>query len=125
MVQDLTGMEIANASLLDEGTALAEAVTMAYQIQKRKVEKIFVLEPLFPQSLAVLETRCEPIGVEVVKGTTLPENLDDFFAVVTQYPNGLGSIKQCRSPLTESGRIEGLESCCGRPVESVPSQSAR
>ncbi len=97
MIQDLTGMEIANASLLDEGTAIAEAVAMAFQIQKRKKTKIFVLEPMFSQSLAVLATRCEPLAIEVEKGPELPSNLDDYCAVVCQYPNGLGSLKDMQS----------------------------
>lgn len=92
MVQDLTGMEVANASLLDEGTAIAEAVAMAYQIQKKKKNKVFVLEPVFSQSLSVLETRCEPVGLEIETGTTLPDSLEDYFCVVTQYPNGHGSV---------------------------------
>lgn len=92
MIQDLTGLEMANASLLDEGTAIAEAVNMAFQIQRKKKEKIFVVEPIFSQSLAVLETRCEPIGVIIETGTQLPASLDDYCAVVIQYPNGLGQL---------------------------------
>ena len=99
MVQDLTGMEIANASLLDEGTAIAEAVTMAFQIQRRKKNKVFVLEPVFSQSMTVLATRCEPLEIEIETGTELPKQLDDYCAVVTQYPNGLGSIKDIESHL--------------------------
>ncbi len=99
MIQDLTGMEIANASLLDEGTAIAEAVAMAFQIQRRKKTKIFVLEPMFSQSLAVLATRCEPLAIEIEKGAELPPNLDDYCAVVSQYPNGLGSIKNLEATL--------------------------
>ena len=93
MVQDLTGMEIANASLLDEGTAIAEAVTMAFQIQRKKRDKIFLLIPLFPQSVAVLKTRCEPLGIQIETGESLPEDINAYCAVVSQYPNGLGSVK--------------------------------
>ena len=94
MVQDLTAMDIANASLLDEGTALAEAVTMACQIQKKNLKKIFVLEPLFPQSLAVLQTRCEPLGLVIEKARTIPNSLDDYFCTVIQYPNALGAVNR-------------------------------
>lgn len=93
MVQDLTAMEVANASLLDEGTAIAEAINMAYQIKKRKQKKLFILEPIFSQSMAVIETRCEPVGLEIERGSELPQNLDDYFCVVLQYPNGLGSVE--------------------------------
>ena len=93
MIQDLTAMDIANASLLDEGTALAEAVTMALGSQKKKEKKLFVLEPVFPQSLAVLETRCEPLGLQIEKAYSLPDSLDDYFCIVIQYPNALGSVQ--------------------------------
>ena len=93
MVQDLTAMDIANASLLDEGTALAEAVTMAHQFQKKKEGKLFVLEPIFPQSLAVLETRCQSLGLQIEKASKLPDRLDDYFCVIVQYPDALGSIQ--------------------------------
>ena len=93
MIQDLTAMDVANASLLDEGTALAEAVTMTHQCQKKKGGKLFVLEPVFPQSLAVLETRCQSLGLQIEKGFKLPDLLEDYFCIVVQYPNALGSIQ--------------------------------
>lgn len=101
MVQDLTGMEIANASLLDEGTAISEAVNMAHQIQKKKLTKLFVLEPVFSQSTEVLKTRCEPLGWEVVTGTQLPASLEEFFCVVIQYPNGLGAIGKIENSIQQ------------------------
>ena len=99
MVQDLTGMEIANSSLLDEGTALAEAVLMAWQIKKKKSCRVFVLQPLFPQSLGVLETRCSALGIELELGEALPQNPEDFFAVVLQYPNGMGEVSKVQENL--------------------------
>ncbi|MEM7647442.1 MAG: aminomethyl-transferring glycine dehydrogenase subunit GcvPA, partial [Pseudomonadota bacterium] len=108
MVQDLTGMEIANASLLDEGTAIAEAITMSFQIQRKKKNKIFVLEPLFSQSMAVLNTRCEPVGIEVETGGSLPADLSEYCAVVSQYPNGLGSIKDFETTLQTISASETL-----------------
>ena len=92
MVQELTGMEIANASLLDEGTAVAEAVNMAFQAHRQKLKKVFVLEPIFSQTTTVLKTRCDALGLEVAAGTSLPEHLQEFCAVVVQYPNGLGEL---------------------------------
>ena len=108
MVQDLTGMEIANASLLDEGTAIAEAMAMTYQIQRRKSDKIFVLEPIFSQSLAVMQTRCDAIGVTIETGVELPTQLDDYFAVVVQYPNGLGSISKVETQLEKISQSKAL-----------------
>ncbi len=108
MVQDLTGMEIANASLLDEGTAIAEAVAMSFQIKRRKKNKVFVLMPVFSQSLEVLRTRCEPIGLEVETGSELPNSLDDYLSVVIQYPNGLGSIEKLDSKIETVANSDAL-----------------
>ena len=108
MVQDLTAMDIANASLLDEGTALAEAVTMAYQLQKRKEKRLFVLEPVFPQSLAVLETRCEPLGLQIEKASKLPDSLDDYFCIVVQYPNALGAIQSPTEAIKKTASSKAL-----------------
>lgn len=101
MVQDLTGMEIANASLLDEGTAVAEAVSMALQNHKKGRQKVLVLNPVFPQTITVLKTRMEPLEVSVDVSETLPTQLDDYFAVVIQYPNGLGEAKDLTPWLTQ------------------------
>ena len=67
MVADLTGMEIANASLLDEATAAAEAMTMARRVGKAKSDQFFVAADCHPQTIAVLETRSEPLGIELLK----------------------------------------------------------
>ena len=109
MVQDLTAMDIANASLLDEGTALAEAVTMAWQAQKKKSEKFFILEPLFAQSLAVLKTRCQSIGLQMEMAQTLPPNLDDYFCVVIQYPNAMGAVG---SPMDAIKKVASSKALC-------------
>lgn len=108
MVQEITAMEIANASLLDEGTALAEAVTMAFQIAKQKKDRVFVLSPLFSQSLAVLQTRCEPVGLQVEVGAILPDSLDDYLCVITQYPNGLGSIAKAQENIEKVSQSKAL-----------------
>src|SRR5690606_31583256 len=84
MLTDLTGMELANASLLDEGTAAAEAMAMAFQFQKQKTRrKIFVDEKIFPQTLAVLKTRAVPLNLEITVGDINSIILDDtYFAVM-------------------------------------------
>lgn len=95
LVCDLTGMEIANASLLDEATAASESMLMLHSMKAAgKGNKFFVSEKCFPQTKAVLETRAEPLGIELVYG--LVENFDfnnDFFGVLFQYPDGYGCVR--------------------------------
>jgi glycine dehydrogenase len=98
MVIELTGMEIANASLLDEGTAAAEAMALLFDVRSREqkknnINKFFVSEELLPQTLSVLETRSAPIGVELVIGNH--ETFDfstDFFGAILQYPGKHGQV---------------------------------
>ncbi len=95
MVSDLTGLEIANASLLDEATAAAEAMTLVSRVGKSKSQKFFVDERCFPQTIAVLSARAKPIGIEVVVGN--PQSLEElseevYFGVLIQYPNNHGEI---------------------------------
>ena len=74
MISDLTGLEIANASLLDEATACAEAMTMAQRVAKSKVKGFFIDENCHPQNIAVMQTRAKPLGIEVI--VDAPENLN-------------------------------------------------
>ncbi|ETA53138.1 aminomethyl-transferring glycine dehydrogenase [Ponticoccus alexandrii] len=93
MVCDLTGLEVANASLLDEATACAEAMTMAGRVAKSKVKAFFVDENCHPQNIAVMKTRAEPLGIEVVVGD--PEALDaaSVFGAIFQYPGTFGHVR--------------------------------
>jgi len=98
MVIELTGMEIANASLLDEGTAAAEAMALLFDVRSRdqkknNIHKFFVSEEILPQTLSVLQTRSTPIGIELVVGNH--ENFDfstDFFGAILQYPGKYGQV---------------------------------
>jgi glycine dehydrogenase len=98
MVVDLTGMELANASLLDEGTAAAEAMSLLFDVRERaqkkaNVCKFFVSEEILPQTLSVLQTRSTPIGVELVIGNH--EEFDfseEYFGALLQYPGKHGQI---------------------------------
>ena len=94
MIIDLTGMEIANASLLDEGTAAAEAMHMLHAESKNdKATKFFVSELCFPQTIDVLKTRTEPIGVELVIGNHETIEFDEtYFGALIQYPAGNGEV---------------------------------
>ncbi|MCB0762081.1 MAG: aminomethyl-transferring glycine dehydrogenase [Flavobacteriales bacterium] len=103
MVSDLTGFEIANASLLDEGTAVSEAMIMFFNSRKRdKVKaganKMFVDSNMFPQTIDVVEARAIPLGIEVVVGNIDSMPLDDsYFGVAVQYPGADGEIKDYRA----------------------------
>ena len=98
MVIELTGMEIANASLLDEATAAAEAMALLFDVRtrdqkKNNVCKFFVSEEILPQTLSVLQTRSAPIGVELIVGNH--EDFDfssDFYGAILQYPGKFGQI---------------------------------
>lgn len=94
MIIDLTGMEIANASLLDEGTAAAEAMHMLHaECKNEKANKFFISELCFPQTIDVLKTRTEPIGVELVIGDHNTVEFDDtYFGALIQYPAGNGEV---------------------------------
>lgn len=94
MVIDLTGMEIANASLLDEGTAAAEAMFMQYTLRKNNNANVFfVSEELFPQTIDILKTRSEPYGIELRIGDHRTVELtEDMFGAIVQYPAGDGAV---------------------------------
>jgi glycine dehydrogenase len=91
---DLTGLPIANASLLDEATAAAEAMTMFFSLRKNKnANKFFVSEDVYPQTIDVILTRAAPHDIEVVTGKWDEINLDEsFFGLLVQYPSGFGEV---------------------------------
>src|SRR5438067_13205509 len=99
MIVDLTGLEIANASLLDQGTAVAEAMHLMHAVSKNQNAKtIFVDENIFPQSLDVLQTRAEALGITVLVGNYQKlEFSDSIFGAVLQYPAGDGDIRDYRT----------------------------
>jgi glycine dehydrogenase len=94
MVIDLTGMEIANASLLDEGTAAAEAMFMQYSLRKNgQGNKYFVSEAVFAQTIDILKTRANPYGIELVIGNHADfEPTAEYFGAIVQYPAGNGEV---------------------------------
>ncbi|WP_417831344.1 aminomethyl-transferring glycine dehydrogenase [Terasakiella sp.] len=94
MVADLTGLDIANASLLDEATAAAEAMTMAKRASKSKATTFFIDENCHPQNIAVMKTRAEPIGIEIVVGNPDTDlKADEVFGAVFQYPGTYGDVR--------------------------------
>ena len=98
MVMDLSGMEIANASLLDEGTAAAEAMTLAYRVKNKrqrgeKKNKFFVSDECFQTSIAIMKTRAEPLNIEIVVGDYRQAVFDDqYFGGIVQYPTDTGLV---------------------------------
>jgi len=97
MVSDLTGLEIANASLLDEATAAAEAMTMAHRVAKAQAETFFVDHHCHPQTISVIRTRAEPLGLAVIEGDPFTD-LDPsaVFGALLQYPGTYGEIHDFR-----------------------------
>jgi len=93
MISDLTGLAIANASLLDEATAAAEAMIMAKRISKSKSNQFFIDENSHPQNIAVISTRAKPLGIDIMIGD--PKEVKDnnnFFGAIFQYPGTYGNI---------------------------------
>ncbi len=111
-VIELTGMEIANASLLDEGTAAAEAMALLFDVRtrdqkKNNVSKFFVSEEILPQTLSVLQTRSTPLNIELVVGNH--ETFDfssDFFGAILQYPGKYGQVHDYSAFITKAATNE-------------------
>jgi glycine dehydrogenase len=92
MIADLTGLPVANASLLDEATAAAEAMTMAERVAKSKARAFFVDHGCHPQTIAVIQTRAEPLGIEVIVGDPSTVPADRVFGAIFQYPGTYGHV---------------------------------
>lgn len=111
MVIDLTGMEIANASLLDESTAAAEAMSLLFAIRDRAqkkdgVNKFFVSDLVLPQTIDLLETRAVPIGIELIIGNEAEYNLsDEYFGALLQYPGKNGQITDIKSFIEKANAV--------------------
>ena len=119
MICDLTGMEIANASLLDEGTATAEAVAMARSVSKAKGDTVAVCTDLHPQTRAVLATRAAPIGlrlVDVAPGDLAAIGAANPFAVVLQYPGTTGAVRDLAEEIAAAHEAGALAVVCADPL---------
>ncbi|WP_438991791.1 aminomethyl-transferring glycine dehydrogenase [Lentibacter sp.] len=93
MVTDLTGLDVANASLLDEATACAEAMTMAQRVAKSKAKAFFVDRDCHPQNISVVKTRAEPLGIEVIVGNPDKMDASAVFGALFQYPGTYGHVR--------------------------------
>ncbi len=112
MICDLTGMELANASLLDESTAAAEAMTMLFDVRSREqkknnVVKFFVSEEVLPQTLSLLQTRSKPLGIDLVVGDHQDFDFGtSFFGALLQYPGKYGQLFDYGSFVTKAQENE-------------------
>jgi len=97
MICDLTGMAIANASMLDEATAAAEGMTLCHRHGRSKSKRFFVADDVFPQTQDVVRTRAEPLGIEVVVGPAADAVRADAFAALLQYPGANGDLRDYRA----------------------------
>ncbi|WP_400081064.1 aminomethyl-transferring glycine dehydrogenase [Winogradskyella sp. R77965] len=124
MVIDLTGMEIANASLLDESTAAAEAMGLLFAVRDRSqkkanVNKFFVSDLVLPQTIDLLETRANPIGIELVIGNEAQYNLsDEYFGALLQYPGKNGQITDIKS-FIEKANAENIKVAVAADILSL------
>ena len=112
MITDLTGMEIANASLLDESTSAAEAMSLLFAVRERdqkknNINKFFVSDNILPQTLSLLQTRANPIGIELVVGN---ENTFDFssgfFGAIIQYPGKDGQVSDIKTFISKANESQ-------------------
>ncbi|MEQ8899582.1 MAG: aminomethyl-transferring glycine dehydrogenase [Roseovarius sp.] len=108
MVSDLTGLEIANASLLDEATACAEAMTMAQRVSKSKAKAFFVDRDCHPQNIAVMKTRAEPLGIEVIVGNPDKMEADKVFGAIFQYPGTYGHVRDFSEQISALHEHDGI-----------------
>lgn len=113
MVSELTGMELANASLLDEATAAAEAMIMMYNTRSRTKQKgganiCFIDQNVWPQTLDVLITRAEPLGIELIVGDFKEANpTDKWFGALLQYPDSKGEVENYKAFSAECCSVDG------------------
>ncbi len=108
MVSELTGLDVANASLLDEATAAAEAMSMARRLAKRSGDRFFVHHDVHPQTLAVMRTRAEPVGIDLIVGDVDLLADGQWFGALFSYPTSTGSVADWTASITqahESGAI--------------------
>jgi glycine dehydrogenase len=120
MIVDLTRMDIANASLLDEATAAAEAMIMLFNLRKnKKADLFFVSGECFPQTIEVLKTRSEPLGIKLLIGNFQTVELNDnFFGILLQYPAVHGEIYDYRN-IIHNAKLKGIYSVVAADLMSL------
>lgn len=117
MIIDLTGLEIANASLLDEGTAAAEAMSMSYGVCKNKSHNYFVSSECHPQTIDVLQTRAKPLGINIIIGDHQTFDFTEtIFGAILQYPATDGTIYDYCDFITKSHAQGALVTVAADPL---------
>ncbi len=117
MVIELTGMEISNASLLDEGTAAAEAMTMLHRIDRGRNGNRFVVDvSCHPQTIAVIETRATPMGLEVEVADPFSVDLDGVYGMLVQYPGTTGAIPDLATAITRAHDADTMVAVAADPL---------
>ena len=116
MISDLTGLEIANASLLDEATAAAEAMTFCQRMAKSKSEVFFVSKRCHPQTIDVVRTRAEPLGINVVVGDEAEGIGDEAFGVLLQYPASDGAVIDYRGTIETAHAMKAMVVMAADPL---------
>jgi len=119
LISDLTGLPIANASLLDEATAAAEAMTMAQRSSRHASTTMFVHDDTHPQTIAVMATRAEPLGISLRIGSPADFDPEDVFAALFSYPTSTGSIADVRLPIDRLHEAGGLAIISTDPLACV------
>lgn len=117
MIIDLTGLEIANASLLDEATAAAEAMSMSYGICKNKANAFFVSQNCHPQTIDVLQTRAKPLGIKIIIGDHESFDFSEpIFGAILQYPASDGTIYDYRAFVEKAHAVGALVTVAADPL---------
>ncbi len=107
MIIDFTGMDIANASLLDEATAAAEAMGLSFRLSKTETKKVFVSKNCHPQTIEVIKTRAEPLGLEIIVGDEDKDINENIICGILQYPGTLGDIKDPSEAISKIHKNNG------------------
>ncbi len=120
MVMDLTGMELANASMLDEATAAAEAMSMSRRLNKNKATRFFVDKNCHPQTIAVIQTRAQSLGFELLIGDPFSELvLENVFGLIVQYPGSNGEVRDLTDLITSAHEQSVLVTVAADPLALV------
>jgi glycine dehydrogenase len=116
MITDLTGLDVANASLLDEATAAAEAMTVARRVATQKENTFFVDHDVHPQTHALIVTRAQPLGLTVISGDPMTADFAGCFGAIFQHPGSHGAIRDLRGPIAKVKEQGGVPIVAADPL---------
>ena len=116
MITDLTGLDVANASLLDEATAAAEAMTVARRVATQKENTFFVDHDVHPQTHALIVTRAQPLGLTVISGDPMTATFEGCFGAIFQHPGSHGAIRDLSGPIAKVKEHGGVPIVAADPL---------